>query len=328
MKLPNLNVCRLMQRIILIERIKMTEAQNSEDDLFEQYLNKKIVPLIEQSNKLKDTYRGRFWGFLWTMMFLICANTLFVLFNHLIYEHPLNIEQILFLLIAAILVVIWPLRQYKKKQHPDIFAEYLRFYGDWQSLSPSETVFQGAHMPILPLHDKVQTEHGAKGTYCGADVKLSEVIYKRQTKTVGRGVVAEILLPQNIQHQILLFAKGGFYHKNKYENMTLLNEQIFIPAAAYFNIFSPEQYAPKKLLCSPFFEKILDVRDVFKTNKIYLYLNENKVFVYMESSTLYSEKNGLWQPKIKKESFKNLHKKFAEVFMFIELMQELSARGA
>lgn len=304
----------------------MTPDNNIESDLFEQYFSKKIAPLIDQMNALKTRYRSRFWGTLWTVMFLVCTNILFVLFNTLIYKHPLNIEQLLLVLSVSVLIILWPLWQYKKKTYPDIFGVFFQFYGDWKhSVSTQKNTVTNLE-PILPLHNTVQYTHRIIGKYVTTDVTLSDVQYWQKNKKVGRGLYIELTFPQNITDEILLFAKNGFYRKSKRANMNLLNEQIFIPAAAYFNIFSSQPHAPKNLLCSPFFEKILNIRDIFRARKIYVSVQKEKVIIYLEDSHIYFAQTGIWQRKIDGKNFKLLHRKINEVLEFVELIQEICVR--
>lgn len=305
----------------------MTSNDNTESDLFEQYLTQKIVPLIDEMNALKARYRSRFWGALWIVMFLVSANSLFVLFNTIIYNNPLNIEQLLLIVVVAIFIIIWPLQQYKKKHYPDIFKAFWQFYGDWQYFISTQKNAEADYAPILPPHDAIQALHTVKGKYLATDIIFADVQYWQKNKKVSNGVYIELTFPQKIVNKILLFARNGFYRKNKYSDMNSLNEQIFIPAAAYFNIFSPQPQAPKRLLCSPFFEKILDIRDIFKADRIYVALQQEKITIYLENSKIYFSPNGIWQRKLEDKKFRLLHCKITEILEFIELIQEIYSRN-
>lgn len=304
----------------------MTENNDTENDLLEQYFAQKMTPLIDKINTLKARYRSRFWGTLWTVIFLVSINILFALFNVLIYKHPFNLEQLLVVIIGATIIILWPLLQYKKQHFPDIFGTFLQFYGDWQHTQSTEKRPISGSLPILPPHNLEQTMHTITGKYLGTDIMLSDIQYWQKSKKVSNGVLVELTFPQKVTDEILLFAKNGFYRKNKRVNMNLLNEQIFIPAAAYFNIFSPQPKAPKQLLCSPFFEKVLDTHDVFKAHLIYVALQANKVFIYLEGCQIYFAQNGIWQRKLDDSKFKSLHCKITEVLQFVELIQEIKAR--
>ena len=69
-------------------------AENKQADTFEQYFEREIIPLVEEDNRRKDVYRGRFWGAFWSALFIVSANTLWVLFSYLIHGHAFNYEQI------------------------------------------------------------------------------------------------------------------------------------------------------------------------------------------------------------------------------------------
>ena len=302
------------------------QTQNIEENLFEQHMAQNVEPLIFGANKIKERYRSRFWGSLWTMLFLVCANTLFVLFATMIYDKPFSGGQLLLVAVAAVLIVLWPLWRYKKQSFPDIFAAFIKFYGHWQYQDEPTTIVADSKEDILPSYDQKQIVNVASGSYFGAEIVVADTIYQRKNKKIGAGIAIDIILPQKSEHNVLLFAKNGHFRKNKREGMTLINEQIYIPAAAYFNIFSATEYAPKKLLCSPFFEAALDVRDAFKARKMSFSLQGQRVLIYLEDCVLYREQNGLWQPKIKTEKFTDLHQKFSEIFKFVELLQELAVR--
>ena len=301
----------------------MENKQTENIDLFTQYFEKKIAPLIFDANRIKERYRSRFWGCFWTVIFLLSINALFVLFRTLIYNRPFNIEQFVFVFACAPFVIAWPLWQYKQQKQPDILDVFLKFYGNWQHMETNENCATDLDTPTIPQHQTAKITHKIVGTYAGTSVELRDTQYFVKQKKKNEGVVIELNMPYDIKHEILLFEKSALRRRFKPKDMLEIGDQIYIPAAGYFSIFSPEKVAPKQLLCSAFFETLLDFKDTFGAHHMSACLKDRQIKIYLESSRIYFDHSNIWSKKIDKARYQKLHEQFEQLFRFIETMQEL-----
>ena len=304
----------------------VTELENQTDP-FDVYMSDVITPAVDEVNREKEKYRGQFWTYLWTALFLVSVNALVVLYRALMYHRALNVEQLLLINIVAVIIVCWPLYSWTKHKTKDIFSLFMEFYGQFKfSKALDDVIDADKDTPIVPEHSTTTVAHNIVGNYGGVDIEIRDTAYfkakSKKSKKVCSGVVLCFDFKRNLQNNLLLFEKFGFYRKSKMANMINLNEQIHIPASNYFNIFS-DKSEPSNILCSTFFEKILDLKDVFGARKMYLEVTENRIKIFLENSQIYFENNKLWSRKMEYDKFRRLHNQFEEVFIFIETVQAI-----
>lgn len=305
--------------------IEFVEKPEEEVDPFEEYFEQNIVPLVEDENKIKSKYRSKFWGYLFSVLFLASANILVVLFFAQMRKTPISWEQLLLVNFFLFLLIFLPIRQYNKIQKNDIFDVFLKFYGNWKHLQNSQVKL--VHSPIIPPHDEVGSTHNIMGTLDGATIEMRDTFYTGKSlfgkSVVSSGVVLYITFAQNFDGSLLMFDKGGFYRKNKFNGFEYCNGKIDIPSANYFNIFASNDEIKEKLLHSLFFENLLDLKDVFKARNIYVQAQDNFMRVYLEKSEFYINSYKFWSSKIDKNRFLQMHHEFETTYLFVQIVQSL-----
>lgn len=298
-------------------------------DIFEEYFTDKIIPLVEVENKIKDRYRSKFWGYLVTVLFLMSANVLFVLFGTIIYNKPVNWEQIFLVNAIAFIMVFWPVYRYNRIPKNDIFDVFLNFYGNWKHMK--NTQVRLVHSPIIPRHQAVLALHSVTGNFSDVNVEMRDTFYTSRSvvrklswnKTVSSGVILYITFQHKFNGSLLMFDRGGFYRKNKFPGFERYNSEMDIPAANYFNIFVSSSQIGEELIHSLFLENILDLKEVFKARNIYLQAEDDYMRIYLEGSQLYFDNYKLWSKKIDKERFIRLHKEFEQTYQFVQTASSL-----
>ncbi len=304
----------------------ISQPTESEIDSFDVYMNSVIVPKVDETNSEKDKYRGQFWTYFWTFLFLVSVNALVVLYRALMYHHPLRVDQLIFINIIAVVIVCWPLYSWRKHEKEDVFDSFLGFYGNFKHIKDVETQ-EDVELAIVPAHNKALIKHEFNGDHNGVDIAIRDVVYLKQRATSVKKVVSGVLLAfdfhQLLENKILLFEKYGFYRKHKMADMVNLNEHINIPAANYFNVFADDMQSSSSYLCSAFFEKVLDLKDVFGARKIYIALQDSYIKIFLEGTQIYFDNHKLWSRKIEYDKFRRLHKQFEEVFIFSEIIQAI-----
>ena len=305
----------------------INQPEEAKTDPFDVYMNEVIVPEVDAANNEKERYRNQFWTYFWTSLFLVSVNALVVLYRALMYHHVLRVDQLIFINIVALLIVCWPLYSWRSHKKQDVFATFLKFYGDFKYLESGKELTDDVDLPVVPAHQTAQAEHHIAGCYSNTKVEIRDTVYTNPratgVKNVADGVMIGLDFDETLDVNMLLFEKHGFYRKSKMPNMLTLNDKIDIPAANYFNIFATDAQRPMKFLCSAFFEKVLDIKDIFGARKMYVMMQDRQIKIFLDGCRIYFDNYKLWSRKIEYDKFRRLHKQFEEVFIFIETIQAL-----
>lgn len=311
-----------------IEFITQVEDTSAED-LFEEYYTKNIVPLVDEENHMKRVFRSRFWGYLWSACFLLGVNLLIVLFRRLMYNYPINFGQLFLVTLLALAVVSWPIICYYRTPKSDMFGTFVKFYGQWEHQENKEVEFE--QKTIVPAHDKVVVPHGVSGVYDGIEIELNDTLYQRPFKlgkkeyhrTVSKGVMVRAKFNNQIENKLLLFDRRGFRRSGKYPDMINVTDQILIPMAMQFNIFTDDDVFAKDMLPTLFFERILDMKEIFRASAVNVDIQEDYLYIYLENASMYFNNRNIWSQHVDKEKFVVLNKEMEQTLMTAQLVQVL-----
>ena len=177
-----------------IQEVEVKE-ENAPVDVFEEYFENEIVPLVNHDNMIKRRYRGRFWAFFWSVSFFVCVNLLLSLFGAIMHQRTFNWEPIAFFSVCAYLVVFYPIIAYYRQPRTDIFDVFLKFYGSWKHEQNKEVKL--VHSVIIPKHDFVSSSHRIENMYHDVKIEMRDTVYTskfgpkilRMHRTVSRGVI-------------------------------------------------------------------------------------------------------------------------------------------
>lgn len=303
---------------------EFVEKPNDEVDPFEQYFQENIVPLVDAENKIKDKYRGQFWGYLFSVLFLMSINILIVLFNAQMKHTPISWEQLFLINCLAFSLIFLPIYKYNHLPKNDIFDAFLQFYGNWQHLRNSEVKL--VHSPIIPKHEEVKALHNVIGRFDDVSIEMRDTYYAIKSKTVSKGVILYATFPEKFTGTLLMFERGGFYRKNKFPQYECFNDRINIPTANYFNIFASDSEICDKMVHNLFLEYLLNLKDIFDARHVYVQLQDNYMRVYMEGSQLYINNYKFWGKKVDEKHFLQMHHEFENAYLFVQTVKSLMER--
>lgn len=304
--------------------VDFVEKSEEEVDPFEQYFNDNIVPLVEAENSIKNKYRSQFWGYLFSVIFLMSVNLLIVLFSAQIKHTPISWEQLFLINCLAFSLIFLPIYKYNRLPKNDIFDTFLQFYGNWQHLRESEV--KVVHSPIIPQHEDVKASHNVVGKFDDISVEMRDTYYISKSKIVSKGVILYATFAKQFDGTLLMFERGGFYRKNKFSQYEYCNDRINIPAANYFNIFASNTKVCDKMTHSLFLEDLLNLKDTFKARHIYLQIQDNYMRVYLEGSQLYIDNYKFWSKKVDEKRFLQMHNEFESAYLFVQTVKSLMER--
>ena len=321
-----------MNRIKKVNQLKIqpeVEVNETEKDLFEDYFEQKIVPLVEEDNLIKERYRNPFWGYVWSIIFLCSVNVLIALFNSLMNNHPISYEQLILFTMLALSFIFLPIRHYYREARDDIFDVFLQYYGDWKHKATGEV--QLVHSPIIPAHDSVGALHNITNDVSDVKIEIRDTFYKKKSVLFGRkfehivssGIIVYLTFPIKFDGILLMFDKTGFYRKKKYSGLEEAKPCIDIPAANYFSSFTDNVDFAQKIMMSLFFETILDMKEAFAAKNMYLQIQDNYIRIYFEGSVLYFDSYKFWSNKIDKKKFLQMNLEFEKIFNFIPIVEAL-----
>ena len=310
----------------------ISDKDVSANDPFEEYYNSVIVPMVEEDNKIKEKYHSQFWGYFWSIMFLMGANLLIVLFNALMHKHPISFQQLFIVNVVAFLIMLVPIYRYRKAPKKNVFDAFVQYYGGL--VHNKDTAVKLVHSPIIPFHETVSATHNVSGNCGEAKIEIRDTVYQKSgmlgkmsyQRTVSSGVVLFMTFAQNFRGKILIFDRNGFYRKKKFADMEYMNNKLDIPAANYFYIFTDNEDFAEDMLPALFFERVLDLKEVFGAKHLYIEICGNYVRMYFEGAQLYFDNYKFWSRKTDKNKFLQLNNAFEQVFMFVSLIEVLKEK--
>ncbi len=300
----------------------VTKPDNEPIDPFEEYFANQITPLADNDNDIKRKYRSQFWTYFWSVSFLYLINVMIELFRHLMSGHKVNYEQQLIIGFVCILIIFIPIIKYYLHKKTDMFDVFIRFYGDFEHLKDCQVY--DAHLPMAPKHNILRIYHNAMGYSQNVKVEIRDTDYVQETtykklkwrRVVGQGVRINLTMPEDFPAQIFLFDKSS--SKRNVVPDGCQKFDLNIPASNYFSMCSTDVAYAKELLCSAFFEGLLDLQDVFRAKKIHAEIRNNTIKIFLVDSELYFDTYKFWSRQIDKERFRRLHRQFERTLSFTQ----------
>lgn len=210
-----------------------------------------------------------------------------------------------------------------------MFGTFVKFYGQWEHLENKEV--ETDNKTIVPAYDKVIVVHSVFGVYDGIEIEMNDTLYQRPFKlgkkeymhTVSKGVMVRSKFNNEIKNKLLLFDKKGFRRGSKYPEMMNITDQILIPTATLFHIFTDDDVFAKDMLPTLFFERILDMKETFKASAVNIDIQEDYMCIYLENASMYFNNRNIWSQHVNKEKFVVLNKEMEQTLMTAQLVQVL-----
>jgi hypothetical protein len=295
---------------------------------FKGYYINNIAPLLGELKNVKSKYKQKFWVFFWSALAINCVNVLFLLFNVLIRGKNLVITDITTLLFFSVVFVLVPFYMYNKENKPDYINMFFNFFGNFQTDNNKGLSVDSI---FIPVGDKLITEEQVEGKLSSyhlnvvnvqSKVKLPKVNIER---VISKGIYISMVMPIKMEHTI-------FWDKNAYNkncNVKNLSEiqNINIPIANYFHIFSDNSDGTNNLLNVSFFEALLDIKDVFYASKINVETENETISIYLEDAKFpLFVKDSLMKPCLQEKDFQKACEIVEKIVVWGEIVEELSSR--
>lgn len=299
----------------------MIEENNQQENL-QNFLKQNITPLLCEENKHRRTFQSKFWLYFGILLFVNCANILVVLFNHLINGKSFSWEQLILLVFLSVAVLYFYVRSAKCK-HLYILDEFVKFYGDWHNNNNQTAV---VNADFMPEHSEASQQFDITGN--GGNLELQNLSLwdknaKNKKRKISSGLLISYKLPRNLNGMVVMFEKGGFFKQKKYKNLD--KYQSSVPASNYFYTFSDSDAAKNYVICAALFENLLNLRDEFKADKVYLEISQNRLHVFLQNGHFCYEPNySMWKSAGTEKQLEQTHKQIEKMFNLIGVIESLT----
>lgn len=298
---------------------------NETEDAFQDFLHKNILPLLESEDRYRQSFKNRFWLYAGILLFFNCSNVLIVLFRHLIYSRAFSWEQLFLTAVISAFILFCYVRFAKRKVFPDVFAAFIKYYGNWslrRSAEPQANV-NDIIMPVSPL--KIEKISVSGDSNCPLKLKklsfVKKVFNDKLQSTVGEGILLSYNLPQDMDGSLILLEKGGFAKTKQISGLDKVSSAI--PASNYFQTFADSEVIKNYLVISALYENLLDLKEIFKASKVYLRLQDDKLDIFLQNGRFLYRDGSLWIASTGEEGLKQQNQQIEKVFLFISVMEDL-----
>ncbi|MDO4162069.1 MAG: DUF3137 domain-containing protein [Pseudomonadota bacterium] len=300
------------------------ETQSEEQiNPLQEFIRKEVLPLIEEEDRYRQKFKNRFWFYSGLLLFINCINTLIVLFQYLIYNRPVSGSQLFLIALVSVFILLWYAQKAQKKKLPDVLAKFIRFYGNWTvSYSKEVTTFSDE---LIPHSGRKIEKTAIRGDDNTSLVMKQFVFLKRLYKNMftknGGGIWLDIKLAQKAPGKLILFEKGGFYKKKKYEGLELVSSNIGI--SNHFYSFTDSRQLSEYVVRVVLFENILDLKEVFKASKIYVRIENDRLNVFLQNGRFLYNNSSLWHFSGGEKKLMLLHEQIEKIFTAVKVIETL-----
>jgi len=261
---------------------------------------------------------------------------------------------IVFSLNSLILVWIYkPIRKYSSSIKAEIFPNILSFFGDFKyqekeedlatqriaktfssitsSTGISTSISNLEESDIIPNYNKENSEDFIKGKYKEVDIKLFETKLELETntgkhyscKTVFKGIVIFMSIHKNFNGKtIIINDKGRLKNwlKNKFSKLD--NVKLEDPKfEKLFEVFADDQIEARYLLTTSFMERLLQLQESFKGQKIESSFYDNNLLMMIPIKKNLFEPGSIFEPEDFIDDSKSLLKEMNIIFQIIDILK-------
>lgn len=315
----------------------MTENRNI-DELragFENYYHTILEPkFAEMENARKKYLRFFIIGILIIFIIIpaICIGLFWVFLqqNNGNFDYQGDLGTIFFVLLVIIIIVATPIITYKQKAKSKVMPEFIKYFGDF-IYKHQYCIDYGVITESL-LFDEFNTQKGDDfftGIYQDVEMSISEENLLRihipekgfSVKKIFSGVIILLEMNKNFSGQtVVLKDKGIFNAFSKIRGLqkVTLEDSVF---EKEFEVFSHDQLEARYLLTTAFMERMLKVRQAYKSNKIQFSFFDNSLLIAIETSKNMFESTSIFRKTSDRKMIDETFEQFISVMSIIEFLR-------
>ena len=305
--------------------------QDNQEQNFDTYYNKKLLPILRENDKIRQRYLLSFW-ILALMAIIFYPLVIWIILNNYLQEQRNIIGFILGLSCIIIALLYGPIYFYKKKVKPLILPKIAEFFGQFSykyEAKIPDTILRSSD--LFSSFDESKGDDYFNGKYqdveiCLAEEKLYKHIYskKGEEKNIRIFYGICILLEMNKKFQ------GHIVVKNK-QNIVLnfLNQfgklkKVYLEDVEFnkiFDVWADNQIESRYLLTTAFMERILKLKQVYNGKSIQFSFKDNQLLLAIETKQNMFEANSFFTSNINQAKIKLVFKQFKTILSIIEILK-------
>lgn len=297
---------------------------------FNTYWEKNLCPLLKSKEKLRKKYVARFWCLLLLALFVLPAVTIGIyVFNKYFQK---NIDSGLFFIVLAVFIFLLrqPFKSYKKRMKNDTMQTFINYfkgftYEQGKGLSLEE--IDKSH--IFPSADIIEADDCFEGSFQDVRIRVCEQIFKNIQRTkrgkkevvVFQGIAVELAMNKNFQGQTVVLKDSGFFNRFKglsgFERIRLEDPQF----EKLFEVYGTDQVEARYLLTPVFMERIIKLKDLYKSKSIQLSFHDNNVLIAVKTKEDMFEPYSFFKTNLNKQKIDRVFEQFLTVFSIVDILK-------
>lgn len=317
----------------------MSENRNTEQLRagFEKFFQTTLEPKFADMEAIRKKYLRFFIIGLITMFIVIpaiCA-ALFWIFlqqnnGEFHYHGDLPLGLIFFGLLILIAIVSSPIFFYKRKAKNKVMPEFIKYFGDFQYRFMN--YIDNATISKSQLFDEYNTHLGDdyfEGTYQDVGMIISEeklqLVRQKEkgvsVKNIFEGIIILLEMNKNFSGQTVVLKDKGFlnvFSKIRGLQKVALEDCLF---EKEFEVYSNDQLEARYILTTAFMERMLKVREAYKSNKIQFSFFDNQLLIAITSPENMFESTSLFRKTTDRKMIDETFEQFISVMAIIEQLK-------
>lgn len=246
------------------------------------------------------------------------------------YHGDLPLGTVFFAILILIAIVSSPIFFYKRKAKNQVMPEFIKYFGDFQytfmNCIDNETISKSQLFDEYNVHtgdDYFYGEFQNVGMVISEEqmLLLEHSEQKSYSKKIFGGILILLEMNKNFEGQtVVLKDKGIFNAFNKIKGLqkVALEDSLF---EKEFEVFSNDQLEARYLLTTAFMERMLKVREAYKSNKIQFSFFDNKLLIAIDCKKNMFESTSLFRKTTDRKLIDDTFEQFLSVMAIIEQLK-------
>lgn len=308
---------------------------------FEDYYNNVLQPEFAGMEETRKKYL-RYFIFGLLIVFIVIPLICFALFwlflqqngGNFHYEGELPVGLILFGLMCIIAIVSTPLTLFKKHSKGNVMPEFIKYFGDfsyhYQQYLDDFTLRKSK---LFKDYNRHSGDDFFNGEYRGVGIAVSEEDLKyhtyngkrSSTSTVFKGIVILLEMNKNFSGQTIVLKDWGIFNAfHKLGNLKTKLQRIVLEDSVFekqFEVYGTDQLEARYLLTTAFMERMLKVRDAYKSNKIQFSFFDNKLLIAINTNKNMFESTSIFRSTTDRKLIDQTFEQIVSIMAVIDILK-------
>lgn len=299
---------------------------------FDSYYEQKLLPLLQENDKIRRRYFLMFVGLLLMALVLYPLLIIYVLMNMGSGEENNAVGAVLGASGFLIMVLGSPIYFFKKRaKEGGIMKEFADFFGTFEYRY--ECCLPDALISQSELFKKYNTHFG-DDFFCGeyknvgiiiSEERLQNITYdnknNRRKKKIFNGICILLTMNKNFKGRTVVLEDKGilnvFKHISGLERVKLEDIQF----EKLFEVYASDQIEARYLLTTAFMERILKLRDLYQGKSIQFSFKDNQLLVAIPTKQDMFEACSFFKSNVNKKKIDRVFDQFYAVFSIVDILK-------